>query len=94
MLVREINSAASCQYCYVDARMDIKRRKQLLQRLSQSNAANIPYDGENRELVQLITEFFIDKATSDDEEGARLIDSAEENTRRATAEMNWKTQLH
>ena len=45
----------------------------LLQLLNQNNAANIPYDGENREPVQLITEFFIDEAISYVEEGARLI---------------------
>ena len=48
----------------------------LLQLLNQNNAANIPYDGENREPVQLITEFFIDEAISYVEEGARLIGGA------------------
>ena len=43
----------------------------LLQLLNQNNAANIPYDGENREPVQLITEFFIDEAISYVEEEAR-----------------------
>ena len=76
MLVRGINSAASCRYCYVDASMNIKQRKRLLQLLNQNNAANIPYDGENREPVQLITEFFIDEAISNVEEGARLIGGA------------------
>ena len=71
MLVRGINSAASCQYHYVEARMDIKLRKRLLQRLSESNGANIPDDGENGELVQLITDFFVDEPTSDVEEEAR-----------------------
>ena len=59
--------------------IDIKQRKWLLQLLNQTNAANIPYDGENGELVQLITEFLIDEPTSDDEEGARLIYDAEEH---------------
>ena len=48
----------------------------LLQLLNQNNAANIPYNGENREPVQLITEFFIDEAISYVEEGARLIGGA------------------
>ena len=48
----------------------------LLQLLNQNNAANIPYDGENREPVHLITEFFIDEAISYVEEGARLIGGA------------------
>ena len=92
MLVRGINSAASCRYCYVDASTNIKQRKRLLQLLNQNNAANIPYDGENREPVQLITEFFIDEAISNVEEGARLIGGAD--LTRATAETNWKTQPH
>ena len=48
----------------------------LLQLLNQNNAANVPYDSENREPVQLITEFFIDEAISYVEEGARLIGGA------------------
>ena len=80
MLVRGINSAASCRCRFVDASTNIKQRKRLLQLLNQNNAANIPYDGENRELVQLITEFFIDEAISNVEEGVRLIGSAEHNT--------------
>ena len=79
MLVRSINSAASCRYRYVDASMNIKQRKRLLQLLNQNNAANIPHDGENREPVQLITEFFIDEAISNVEEGARLTSGAEEH---------------
>ena len=79
MLVRGTNSTASCQYCYVDARLDIKRKKRLLQLLNQSNAANIPYGGKNGKLVQVITELFIDEPTSDDEEGARLIGCVEEH---------------
>ena len=79
MLARVINSAASCQFHSVDASIDIKRRKRLFQLLNQSNAANIPYDCENGELVQLKTEFFIDEPTSDGEEGAKLIDGAEEH---------------
>ena len=59
--------------------MNIKQRKRLLQLLNQNNAANIPYDGENREPVQLITEFFIDEAISYAEEGARLIGGADEH---------------
>ena len=51
----------------------------LLRLLNQNNAANIPYDGENREPVQLITEFFIDEAISYVEEGARLIGGADEH---------------
>ena len=51
----------------------------LLQLLNQNNAANIPYNGENREPVQLITEFFIDEAISYVEEGARLIGGADEH---------------
>ena len=51
----------------------------LLQLLNQNDAANIPYDGENRELVQLITEFFIDEAISNVEEGVRLIGGADEH---------------
>ena len=43
----------------------------------------------------MITEFFIDEAISNVEEGARLIGGAEEsapkNATRATAETNWKT---
>ena len=43
----------------------------------------------------MITEFFIDKAISNVEKGARLIGGAEEwapkNVTRATAETNWKT---
>ena len=73
---RGINSAASCQYRCVDASMNIKQRKRLLQLLNQNNAANIPYDGENREPVQLTTEFFIDEAISYVKEGARLISGA------------------
>ena len=92
MLVRGINSAASYRYRYVDASTNIKQRKQLLQLLNQNNAANIPYDGENREPVQLITEFFNDEAISNVEEGARLIGSAD--LTQATAETNWKTQSH
>ena len=59
--------------------MNIKQRKRLLQLLNENNAANIPYDGENREPVQLITEFFIDEAVSYVEEGARLIGGADEH---------------
>ena len=92
MLVRGINSAASCRYRYVDASTNIKQRKRLLQLLNQNNAANIPYDSENREPVQLITEFFIDEAVSNIEEGMRLIGSA--NLTRATAETSTKTQPH
>ena len=51
----------------------------LLQLLNQNNAANIPYDGKNREPVQLLTEFFIDEAISYVEEGARLIGGADEH---------------
>ena len=51
----------------------------LLQLLNQNNAADIPYDGENREPVQLITEFFIDEAISYVEEGARLIGGADDH---------------
>ena len=79
-------------YRYVDVSTNIKQRKRLLQLLNQNNAANIPYDGENREPVQLITEFFIDEAISNVEEGARLIGGADPT--RATAETNWKTQPH
>ena len=79
MWVKGINCAASCRYRYVDASTDIKQRKRLLQLLNQNNAANIPYDRENREPVQVITEFFIDEAISNVEEGARLIGSAEEH---------------
>ena len=79
MLVKGINSAASCQYRYVDASTNIKQRKRQLQLLNQNNAQNKPYDGENREPVQLITEFFIDKAISNVEEGARLIGCANEH---------------
>ena len=77
--LRGINSAASCQYRYIDANMDMKRRKQLLQLLNQSNAPNILYDSENGEQVQLITEFFIDKPTSDDEEGVRFTGGAKQH---------------
>ena len=62
----------------MDASTNTKQRK-LLQLLNQNNAANIPYDGENREPVQLITEFFIDKAISYVEEGARLIGGPDEH---------------
>ena len=55
---------------------EYQAKKRLLQLLNQNNAANIPYDGENREPVQLITEFFIDEAISYVEEGARLIGGA------------------
>ena len=55
------------QFHFVDASMDMKLRKRQLQLLNQSNAANIPYDGENGELVQLITEFLVDEPTSDSE---------------------------
>ena len=79
MLVKGINSAASCRYCYVDANTNIEQRKRLLQLLDQNNAANIPSDGENREPVQLVTDFFINKAISNIEEGARLIGGAEEH---------------
>ena len=79
MLLRGINSAASCQYHSVDASMDIKQRKQLLQHLNRHNAANIPYNCENGELVQLITEFFMDESNSDDEGVERLIGGAEEH---------------
>ena len=79
MLVRGINSAASCRYRYVDASTNIKQRKRLLQPLNKNNAANIPYNGENREPVQLITEFFIDEAISNVEEGGRLIGGVKEH---------------
>ena len=79
MLVKGINSAASCRYCYVDANTNIEQRKRLLQHLDQNNAANIPSDGENREPVQLVTDFFINEAISNVEEGARLIGGAEEH---------------
>ena len=59
--------------------MNNKRRKQLLQILNQSNAANIPYDGENGELVQLITELFIDEPTLNNKEGARLTGGTEKH---------------
>ena len=92
MLVRGINSAAPCRYRYVDASTNIKQRKRLHQLLNQNNAANIPYDGENREPVKLITEFFNDEAIANVEEGARLIGGAD--LTQATAETNWKTQPH
>ena len=76
MLVRGINNAV-CQYRNVDVSLNIKRRKRQL--LNQSNAANIPYNGENREPVQLITGSFIDEPTSDDEEGVKLIGGVEEH---------------
>ena len=79
MLVKGINSAASCRYRYVDANTNFEQRKRLLQLLDQNNAANIPSDGENREPVQLVTDFFINEAISNVEEGARLIGSAEEH---------------
>ena len=79
MLVKGINSSASCRYRYVDASTNIEQRKRLFQLLNQNNAANSPYDGENREPVQLITEFFIDEAISNVEEGARLIGGVEEH---------------
>ena len=79
MLVRGINSAVSCRYRYVDANTNIKQTKQLLKLLNQNNAVNIPYDGENREPVQLITEFFINEAISNVEEGVRLIGGAKEH---------------
>ena len=78
MLVKGINSVASCRYRYVDANTNIEQIKRLLQLLDQNNAANIPSDGENREPVQLVTDFFINKAISNVEEGARLIGGAEE----------------
>ena len=80
MLVKGINSAASCRYRYVDANTNIKQRKRLLQLLDQNNAANILSDGESREPVQLVTDFFINEAISNVvEEGARLIGGAEEH---------------
>ena len=79
MLVKGINSAASCRYRYVDANTNIEQRKRLLQLLDQNNAANIPSDGENRKPVQLVTDFFINEAISNVEEGARLIGGAEEH---------------
>ena len=79
MLVKGLNSAASCRYRYVDANTNIEQRKRLLQLLDQNNAANIPSDGENREPVQLVTDFFINEAISNFEEGARLIGGAEEH---------------
>ena len=77
--MKGINSAASCQYRYVDANTNIEQIKRLLQLLDQNNAANIPLDGENREPVQLLTDFFINKAISNVEEGARLIGDAEKH---------------
>ena len=59
--------------------MDTKRKKRLLHLLNQSNAANIPYDGENGELVQLITEFFIDDEPTSDDEEEEVIGGAEEH---------------
>ena len=79
MLVKGINSAASCRHRYVDANTNIEQRKRLLQLLDQNNAANIPSDGENREPVQLVTDFFINEAISNVEEGARLIGGAKEH---------------
>ena len=79
MLLKGINSAASCRYRYVDASTNIKQRKRLLKLLNQNNAVNIPYNGENREPVQLITELFVDKAISNVNEGARLIGGAKEH---------------
>ena len=79
MLGKGINSAASCRYRYVHANTNIEQRKRLLQLLDQNNAANIPSVGENREPVQLVTDFFINEAISNVEEGARLIGSAEEH---------------
>ena len=79
MLVKGLNSAASCRYRYVDVNTNIEQRKRLLQLLDQNNAANIPSDGENREPVQLVTDFFINEAISNVEEGARLIGGAEEH---------------
>ena len=79
MLVKGINSAASCRYRYLDANTNIKQRKRLLQLLDQNNAANILSDGENREPVQLVTDFFINEAISNVKEGARLIGGAEEH---------------
>ena len=79
MLVRGINSAASCRVSLRWCNTNIKQRKRLLQLLNQNNAANIPYDGENREPVELITEFFIEEAISNVEEGARLIGGTEEH---------------
>ena len=78
MLVKGINSAASCRYRYIDANTNIEQRK-LLQLLDQNNAANIPSDGENREPVQLVIDLFINEAISKVEEGARLIGGAEEH---------------
>ena len=77
--MKGINSAASCRYRYVDANTNIEQRKRLLQLLDQNNAANIPLDGENREPVQLVTDFFINEAIFNVEEGARLIGGAEEH---------------
>ena len=79
MLVKGINSATSCRYRYVDANTNIKQRKRLLQLLDQNNAANILSDGENREPVQLVTDFFINEAIFNVEEEARLIGGAEEH---------------
>ena len=59
--------------------MNIKQRKRLLQLLDQNNAANILSDGENREPVQLVSDFFINEAIFNVEEGARLIGGAEEH---------------
>ena len=91
MLVKGINSAASCRYRYVDANTNIEQIKQLLQLLDQNNAANIPSGGENRETVQLITDFFINKAISNVKR-ERDWSVAPKNTTQATAETNWMTQ--
>ena len=95
MLVKGINSAASCRYRYVDANTNIEQRKRLHQLLDQNNAANIPSDGETREPVQLVTDFFINEAISNVEEGARLIGGAEEHkTSDCGDEVKWMTQPH
>ena len=94
MLVKGINSAASCWYRYVDANTNIEQRKRLLQLLDQNNAANIPSDGENREPVQLVTDFFINEAISNVEEGARLIGAEEHKTSDCGDEVKWMTQPH
>ena len=84
-----------CSFLSVSLRWckhEYQAKKTTTSTFKSKNAANIPYDGENGEPVQLITEFFIDEAISNVEEGARLIGGAD--LTRATAETNWKTQPH
>ena len=87
MLVRGLNSAASCHCRYVDASLNIKQRK-LLKLLNQSNAASIPYEVKT-ESHSNWQQLSVKQLLMAKRECNWL--AAPKNTKLATAETNWKT---